>query len=288
MSLGGPTESSAGRTDKPTLEHQSGGMSPLGRPPYDVPVMPAQPTQPRRGTRKSTKLLLAFGTVALLAAIAGIVVVAANGPSDNVNNASRDHAARDGDRTTVTGSLDEAAPQASTAPPTVAPSSVDTIVTLPLPTVPATAPETVPLQVIGVSGPSAPSGIDACNRTQFYDPQNVLDGDSSSAWRVVGSGVGSALSFRLAGPAHITQLGLIPGFTKIDPCDGVNRFPQNRRVTSVTWSLGGQTYTQSLMDSPTMQTIPVDAVASEVTLRITGDTGEAMRDFTAITEVAIR
>lgn len=288
MSFDGATESSAGRTDRPTIEHQSGDMPAVGRPPYDVPVTPIESTQPRRGTRRSTKLLLAFGTLALLAAIAGIVVVAASGPSDNENNVSQDHAARDGDRATDNGSLDEADPKASTAPPTVAPSSVDTIVTLPLPTVPATAPETVPLQVIGVTGPSAPSGIDACNRTQFYDPQNVLDGDSSSAWRVAGSGVGTALSFRLAGPAHVTQLGLIPGFTKIDPCDGVNRFPQNRRVTSVTWSLGGQTYTQSLMDSPTMQTIPVDAVASEVTLRITGDTGEAMRDFTAITEVTIR
>lgn len=128
----------------------------------------------------------------------------------------------------------------------------------------------------------------SCGDATTYEPTKVQDGDPATAWRVRGDGSGQALVFRLAGPVRITEVGLIPGYAKIDPCSDDDRFVQMRRVTLARWIFdGGVTVDQELADSRELQTIAVDAVTSVVTLEILGTTGPAPIDYTPISEVAL-
>jgi hypothetical protein len=86
----------------------------------------------------------------------------------------------------------------------------------------------------------------------------------------------------------VLSVGILPGYAKVDPCDGVDRFAQNRRPTTVTWTFDdGSTVTQQLVDTPEMQWIAVDATSSQVALHIDGVTADPERDFTAVSEVAV-
>jgi hypothetical protein len=121
-----------------------------------------------------------------------------------------------------------------------------------------------------------------------YDAANVLDGNLSTAWRAPGDGTGVTLQLTLAAPAHITQVGLVPGYAKVDLCSGFDRFPQLRRVTSVTWRFdGGVTVKQTFKDRPELQNLPVDVVSATVVVEITGVTSDPQLDATAISEVRL-
>jgi hypothetical protein len=84
-------------------------------------------------------------------------------------------------------------------------------------------------------------------------------------------------------------VGLAPGYDKVDPCDGTDRWSQNRRPTRVTWIFDdGTTAAQTLNDDRQMQTIEVDTTTQSVQLRIDGVTPDPERDFTAISAVTVR
>lgn len=121
---------------------------------------------------------------------------------------------------------------------------------------------------------AAPS-TDGAGSTVRYDPELLLDGDRSTAWRCAGSGVGRRLVFSFAGESRIAELGLVNGYTKVDPSTGADRYGEYRRVSEVTWTFpDGAEFRQQLQDGEeSTQTlrIPVQ-VADRVTLTITGST----------------
>ncbi len=117
----------------------------------------------------------------------------------------------------------------------------------------------------------------------------MLDGDPSTAWRVEGSGLGAAVGIRLPAPARITQVGLIPGYAKIDPASGTDRFAENRRIRAVRWHFSdGTVIGQRFQDRAAMQRIAVSVTASWVLVEIVATLpGDPAHDYTAISDVSI-
>jgi hypothetical protein len=136
----------------------------------------------------------------------------------------------------------------------------------------------------------APPGVDSAGSTITYEPELTLDALDATAWRCPGSAVGHQLVFDFGRTVTVTSLGLVPGYAKVDPVDGTDRFQENRTVTAVTWRFDdGTTQRQTIAaPAPTMTTVePAAGVETRtVVLEIagTGNSG-AIRDFTAISEV---
>jgi hypothetical protein len=153
-------------------------------------------------------------------------------------------------------------------------------------TVPATAARLSPSGV--EASATAPPGTDAHGATVTYVATNLIDGDPSTAWRVPGSGQGVVLTVRFAKPVVVTRIGLIPGYAKVDPVDGTNRFFQNRRVHRVRYGAVGISREASFVDQPELQTVDVQSKPStEVTVEILESTAPGDRDFTAISEIEV-
>lgn len=119
----------------------------------------------------------------------------------------------------------------------------------------------------------------------------MLDGDPSTAWRMDGDGRGAVLTFTLDTSRPITTLGLINGYAKTDPVTGEDRYAQNRRILHVTWSVGGRTIEQDLIDGTRqVQAVTFPAVRSS-TIRLRLDAvslpGTAQFDRTVISDVLI-
>lgn len=186
----------------------------------------------------------------------------------------------------------------ATVPPTSAP---PTVTAAPPTSVPATAtPEVnlaaaapLPSARLRVSTSSvAPSSQNACGDVTTYDPANMVDGRPDTTWRIPGDGVGSFVQLDLASPTIVTGVEVIPGYAKIDPCDGTDRFPQNRRVRRVELSFSDGTRVEGLMsDSPELQPIQFEPVRTEwirvTVLETIPPSSSDPRDNTAISEVVV-
>lgn len=124
-----------------------------------------------------------------------------------------------------------------------------------------------------------------------YDGFNMLDGQDDTAWRMPGDGTGQLIAFELAGPVHLTSVGLVNGYAKVDP--GYDGYTANRRVLAVTWTFDdGTTVSQTLDgDDRALQSIDVDVVTSTVQLTMDEVSrpgrGAAGRDYTAISTVSL-
>ena len=153
-----------------------------------------------------------------------------------------------------------------------------------------------PLVVAAVEAScTAEDSTDSRGNPVSFVASNVTDGDPQTAWRCSGDGLGQSLTFTLAAPSTVTSLGAIPGFATIDPFNGDDRFVENRRVVSGSWSCiapgGVQTATaiQTFADDRQLQSTPVNGFTGCALIRfdITGSTPPSRRDFVAVSEVAI-
>lgn len=133
--------------------------------------------------------------------------------------------------------------------------------------------------------------VDGAGARTSYEASHLLDGDPTTAWRMDGDGTGAVLTFTLDTARPITTLGLINGYAKTDPVTGEDRYAENRRILAVTWSIGGRTIEQDLIDGTgQVQAVTFPAVtAAIVRLRIDAVTvpGEARFDHTVISDVLI-
>jgi hypothetical protein len=136
---------------------------------------------------------------------------------------------------------------------------------------------------------TAPDNVDAAGNPVSYSADNMVDGDPQTAWRMPGDGRGETVTLTLAGAAHLTQIGLIPGYAKVDPSNGIDRFPENRRVREVRWRFDdGTTVEQRFSDSPRMQWTAVDVTTSSVTIELLSSRpGDPDHDYLPISEVSI-
>lgn len=126
-----------------------------------------------------------------------------------------------------------------------------------------------------------------------FAPSAVNDFNPATAWRCAAPAAGQAggtLTFTLAGDTHLTSVGLIGGYVKVDTLTGIDRYTQNYRVRQVRWTFSdGTTVTQDLQDVRTMQMIPVDVAASSVTMQIlsTYAPTQNAREFVPVAEVQL-
>ncbi|MGY1831659.1 NADase-type glycan-binding domain-containing protein [Geodermatophilus sp. SYSU D01180] len=149
-----------------------------------------------------------------------------------------------------------------------------------------------PLQPVAVAATcQAAPGIDAAGDPVTYEPALTLDGVPATAWRCPGSAVGARLTFDFGHEVSLASVGLVPGYAKVDPADGTNRFTENRTVTAVTWSFDDGTSFVQRIDAPraslAVSDLPAPVSSTRVVLQVTGTGNDtALRDFTAISDVA--
>jgi hypothetical protein len=134
---------------------------------------------------------------------------------------------------------------------------------------------------------TAKPGRDGNRQIVRYDAENTTDGDLTTAWRAPGDGTGLSLSYSFPRSVRLRQVGLVPGYAKVDPKDGTDRFWEERRITAVRWTFDdGTSVSQTVDDRPALHLVDVDATTRTVTLTIEGTTAPGGdRDYTAISEV---
>jgi len=184
------------------------------------------------------------------------------------------------------GDAEDARKHAAATVVTTVPTTAVAVTTVPG----ATTVPPVPQPVKATVAASAQTGAaqNGCGETTSYDPANVQDGDPSTAWRTQGDGTGQTLQLTLAAPTHLTQVGLIPGYDKIDSCTAADRFAQMRKVTGVRWTFAdGTSVEQTFTPDRTMQMKAVDVVTPTVTVEILGTTPAGELDYTPISEIAL-
>ena len=187
--------------------------------------------------------------------------------------------------TAATDAPSEVVPAPTQAAAPTAPGTATPVPAAPVPA-PATAELLVPDDVIASS--TAPPGKDRADNTITYDAVHTVDGEPDTAWRTVGAGIGETLQFRFQAPARVLRVGLIPGYDKIDPYSGEDRFIENRRVEKVRYHFDGDRFLDVLFqDQRALQFVDVDVVTQSVTVEILATTPHGGRDFTPISEVEI-
>jgi S1-C subfamily serine protease len=138
----------------------------------------------------------------------------------------------------------------------------------------------------------APSGRDSQGNIVSYEPGNAVDGQSETTWRVAGDGTGQFLLLEFSRPIRVSEVRMIPGYAKVDPSDGTDRFTQNRRVQRVRFEFSdGSSSEASFADSRDMQSAQVKPAVTTfvriVILQTTPPGAGDGRDFTPISEVAV-
>lgn len=147
-------------------------------------------------------------------------------------------------------------------------------------------PEVLIPRAVQASG-TAPPSRDAAGNPVTFAATNVVDGDPTTAWRVEGNGIGDYLVLTFDRPVHVASITVVTGYAKVDPTDGSDRFPQNRRVTSADLQFsGGESLRASFADDRRPQSASVGVDTRQVTMRITS-TSSAERDFTAVSELEV-
>ena len=190
----------------------------------------------------------------------------------------------------------------ATNPPGTSPPATNPPGTTPPGTSPPTSPQNQPTTTFAAPpGAVQPSGASAtcqapdsqeANGTPIvFSPSNVLDRNPASAWRCAAPATGETLTVTLSGDTHLTSVGMIGGYDKIDPLTGIDRWPQNHRARQVRWTFSdGTTVTQDLADSRGMQSITVDVTTSSVTIEILSTypaSGEDPKQMVVVAEVQL-
>lgn len=263
----------------PRCGHTTGAPGPV------VAASPPGPSPQRPGAPGSHTAVLVVAGVALALLLVGALIVGALVLPDRQG---------DGSSASATAPAATSAPSADPSPP---PPREDSPAPEPRPT-----PVTVRPLLASASCQSEPS-VDDAGDTVAYGPMNAVDGDASTAWRCAGDASGESLSLLLSSdaPIDVTELGLIPGYAKVDAVSGVDRFRQNRSITKVEWDLVGKD--GSVLESvdqdiaaPSARMVwlrlpaPVSAHLVRLTILETapGSDRDNARDFTPVSEVAFR
>jgi hypothetical protein len=141
----------------------------------------------------------------------------------------------------------------------------------------------------------ADTGVDASGSEVAYDPENALDGRPDTTWRVDGDGAGEWLQLDFDAEVDVASIGLIPGYDKIDPSDGTDRFAQNRVVKVVRFEFSdGSIQRASFTQVRDMQFVtfaePIHTDSIRIVIEETypaPPVDEGGRDFTPISEVQV-
>lgn len=171
------------------------------------------------------------------------------------------------------------------APPNANPSSSDSHDVSP-----------APAQLSATASCVSPTGQDSAGNVFDYEPARAIDGQADTAWRCDHDGVGQTLTIHFGQTVRLTGMGIIPGFAKVDPYDGTDRYLQSRRISSVRYQFDdGSTVDQNFdlssgsrdLQTTTFTPRQTSSVAITIVSSIPGQTvnGFAPVDKVAISEV---
>lgn len=137
---------------------------------------------------------------------------------------------------------------------------------------------------ISASSTASPS-VDGGNNAVTFDATNLVDGDTSTAWRTRGDGVGATVTVSFGRPVHIAEVGMVVGYPKVDPYDRSDRFAQNGRVTGARFTIDDGRYADvRFADSRDLQQVTFEVDTTSVTVTMLSSVpGE--RDYTAVSEL---
>ena len=217
-------------------------------PPAAEPVtaMPPQSPEPPR-TRKRSGYTWVIALLALILVIAGGVAV---GTMLSPQESTRSAVSSEQPRASVPAEQSASVPASEPADPAVIPEDAD------------------------VSCQAPPATDDAGNKVS-YTPEQMFDGNPETAWRCDGKGVDQTVIFNFDDEVSITSLGVLNGYSKIDPASGAHRYGEYRRVTAVRWTFpDGTAFEHELSDDvETAQTLKIpETKADKVTMTILSST----------------
>jgi len=163
----------------------------------------------------------------------------------------------------------------------------------PTPTIRPVLPATmIVVQSVTASDYDQVGSNDAQGNQTTFEPENAIDGVTETAWRVPGDGIGEWLELSFDQTIVVERIGIIPGYAKIDPYDGTDRFPQNYAIRDIRLEFSdGMQRVHSFAYTPEMQYIVVDRVETTyiriVVLDTYAPTYHDPRNFTPISEIQV-
>lgn len=118
-----------------------------------------------------------------------------------------------------------------------------------------------------------------------YGPDNVIDGDESTAWKegAAGDGAGEWVEVDLDGRAEVRRILIYNGYQK------PGRFGEHNRVAQVRVDVGERVFTADLLDlhGPQAVDLPEPVPATRVRLEIADVHGGSRYEDTAISEIEV-
>lgn len=265
----------------PLFADEVGADGPVAPPPPPPPPPPAPapaPSSHRSSGRRGTGWLVGLAVLALLVVVGlgGAVLLLSSG--DDEDRADDTRSTPSSSPTRASGSPAPATSAPATDPPAAGIGDVARSATV---EVPATAKP----------------GTDVDGSRIRYDADQMLDGDPTTCWRMVGDGTGEEIVLTLAQPTTLSEVGIVNGYAK-SARDGRGRtidwYAGNRRIREVEWVFDdGTSVTQELGRTRDLQSLPIEPVeTSTVTLRLVdvsrpGKDRRSARDNTAISEIAL-
>jgi serine/threonine protein kinase len=145
---------------------------------------------------------------------------------------------------------------------------------------------------ISASGYDQQGSKDSGGNPVTYEPDNVIDQDSSTAWRIKGNGSGEWLQLDFGRSVEVQEIGIIPGYAKIDPYDGTDRFKQNYVLHNIRLEFSDGSQLEHSFDySRDMQFINVNDISTTyiriVIISTYSPRSTDPREFTAISEIQV-
>lgn len=140
---------------------------------------------------------------------------------------------------------------------------------------------------------TAPDATDDGGKKVSYTAGRVIDGDATTAWRCDGAGIGEQVTIHLPAGTTVAELGLVNGYTKVDPTSAKDRYREYRRILDVTWTVGDRRIPQTLSGTDEkMQSIRIPPTAADqlvltIDKSTTPGSKAATRDAVLISEVMV-
>lgn len=257
-----------------------------------VPVASA-PTLTAHSKSGPSKVTIAAIAVAVVA-LGGLVAVVASRPSTTKAQAPTTTSAGPATAPSTTSPTTVSAPAPPSAPAiTTAVAATTTTATTTAP--PATRPSALLPNDVAATCESAPNA-DSQRNPVSYEPWLTADGRAETAWRCDGDASGESILFDFGRDMRVAEVGLLPGYAKVDPFNGINRFPEMRRVSSARWECvdaGGvavKSSTQAFSDAARVQSSPVVGFDRCRALRVVIIATRApggTNDYTPVSEIVV-
>lgn len=156
-------------------------------------------------------------------------------------------------------------------------------------------PPSVPIPVAAAAATGEAPPVDRGGGLQdTYTAANAVDADDATAWCVPGDGIGHSLQLDLGRSVPVTEIAMIPGYAKIDPDTGDDRFVENRKIRRVRFLFDDGSSHRRAFRPPTRDliatTLPQPVSTGRITIEILATTEPALpnRDYTCISTVTIR